>query len=140
MAFLVDTQELKPGLIIFRRADVQHRNWYCRIRLPQAERYKTISLKTPNINEARDKAFDQDADVRFRIKHEIPVFDKTFAQAAEEFSNFQKERSEAGEISFHRWRVMKPVAIEQHGARFSQRYAQQACVTRAELPERALGI
>ena len=26
MAFLVDTQELKPGLIIFRRTDVKHRN------------------------------------------------------------------------------------------------------------------
>jgi integrase len=105
MAFLVDTQELKPGLIIFRRADVQH-NWYCRIRLSQAERYKTISLKTPNVNEACDKAFAQDAEMRFRIKHEIPVFDKTFSQVAEEFSAFQKERSEAGEISFHRWRVM----------------------------------
>ena len=28
----VDTQELKPGLVIFRRADVQHRNWYCRVK------------------------------------------------------------------------------------------------------------
>src|SRR5260370_42522824 len=93
-------------LIIFRRADVQHRNWYCRIRLPQAERYKTVSLKTSNITEARDKAFDQDAEMRFRIKHEIPVFDKIFSQVAEGFSAFQKERSEAGEISFHRWRVM----------------------------------
>jgi len=25
MVFLIDTQELKPGLIIFRRADVKHR-------------------------------------------------------------------------------------------------------------------
>ncbi len=29
MAF---TQELKPGFVIFRRADVQHRNWYCRVK------------------------------------------------------------------------------------------------------------
>ena len=106
MPELVDPHELKPGLMIFRRADVKHQNWYCRIKLPKEDRYKTLSLKTSDINEARDKAFDQDADVRFRIKHEIPVFDKTFAQAAEEFSAFQKERSEAGEISFHRWRVM----------------------------------
>jgi integrase len=106
MAFLVDVQELKPGLVLFRRADVKHHNWYCRVRLPHAERYKTISLKTPHLNEARDKAFDQDAEIRFRIKHEIPVFDKTFTQVAEEFSAFQKARSEAGEISFHRWRVM----------------------------------
>lgn len=106
MAFLVDAQQLKPGLVLFRRTDVKHRNWYCRIRLPHAERYKTISLKTSDLNAARDMAFDHDADVRFRIKHQIPVFDKTFSQVAEEFSAFQKERSEAGEISFHRWRVM----------------------------------
>jgi integrase len=106
MAFLTDLQELKPGLVLFRRTDVKHHNWYCRIRLPNAERYKTISLKTPHLNEARDKAFDEDAEVRFRLKHEIPVFDRTFGQVAEEFSAFQKERSEAGEISFHRWRVM----------------------------------
>ena len=106
MSFLVDLHELKPGLVVFRRTDVQHRNWYCRVRLPNAERYKTISLKTPDLNTARDMAFDHDADVRFRIKHEIPVFDKTFCQVAEEFSAFQKARSEAGEISFHRWRVM----------------------------------
>jgi len=106
MSFLTDLQELKPGLVLFRRTDVKHRNWYCRVRLPNAERYKTISLKTPHLNEARDKAFDQDSEIRFRLKHEIPVFDRTFAQVAEEFSKFQKDRVEAGEISFHRWRVM----------------------------------
>ncbi len=102
----VDAQELKTGLTIFRRADVKHRNWYCRIKLPDEDRYKTLSLKTPDINVARDKAFEQDADVRFRIKHEIPVFNKAFSQVAQEFSAFQKERSEAGQITHHRWRVM----------------------------------
>jgi integrase len=106
MSFLVDAQQLKTGLAIFRRADVKHRNWYCRIKLPAEDRYKTISLKTPDINAARDKAFEHDADVRFRLKHEIPVFEKSFAQAAQEFSDFQKERAEAGEITLHRWRVM----------------------------------
>jgi integrase len=106
MPELVDPHELKPGLVVFRRADVKHRNWYCRIKLPKEDRYKTVCLKTADLNDARDKAFDQDAEVRFRLKHEIPVFDKTFAEVAEEFSKFQKDRSEAGEISFHRWRVM----------------------------------
>jgi integrase len=106
MPQILDPHELKTGLTIFRRADVKHRNWYCRIKLPKEDRYKTIALKTSDLNEARDKAFDQDAEVRFRIKHEIPVFDKTFSEVAEEFSKFQKERSEAGEITFHRWRVM----------------------------------
>ena len=34
MVFMLDKQELKPGLVIFRRKDVKHRNWYCRIQLP----------------------------------------------------------------------------------------------------------
>ena len=50
MPFLVDAQELKTGLTIFRRTDVKHRNWYCRIKLPREDRYKTLSLKTPDIN------------------------------------------------------------------------------------------
>jgi hypothetical protein len=33
MAFVTDKEEIKPGLIIFRRADVDHRNWYCRVKL-----------------------------------------------------------------------------------------------------------
>ena len=55
MAFLTDIEELKTGLIIFRRADVQHHNWYCRIKIPQENRYKTISLKTNDLREARDR-------------------------------------------------------------------------------------
>jgi integrase len=50
MAFLIDVQELKSGLIIFRRAGVKHRNWYCRIKLSQEDRYKTVSLKTADID------------------------------------------------------------------------------------------
>ncbi len=49
MAFLIDPQELKPGLILFRRADVQHRNWYCRIKVPGSDRYKTVSLRTADV-------------------------------------------------------------------------------------------
>ena len=106
MAFLEDIHELKNGLIIFRRTDVQHRNWYCRIKLPKQDKYKTVSLKTADINDAKEKAFEADAELRFKVKHELPVFNRTFAQVAQEFINFQKERSDAGEISFHRWRVM----------------------------------
>lgn len=106
MAFILDAQELKPGLVIFRRADVKHRNWYCRIKLPKADRYKTVSLKTSDINDAKDRAFDQDADMRFRLKHEVPVFNRPFSQIAKDYSAFQKERSEAGEITHHCWRVV----------------------------------
>lgn len=106
MAFLIDQQELKPGLIIFRRADVKHRKWYCRVRLPEGDRYKTVSLKTADVDAARERAFDHDADVRFRVKHEVPVFNRPFSQIAKDFADFQKARSAAGEISMHRWRVM----------------------------------
>ncbi len=106
MTFLTDIKELKSGLIIFRRSDVEHRNWYCRIKLPYEDRYKTVSLKTSDINLACERAFEQDADLRFRIKHEVPIFNRAFSHIAKDFAAFQKERSEAGEITFHRWRVM----------------------------------
>lgn len=32
-------------------------------------RYKTISLKTPDINKTREQAFDHDADIDFRLRH-----------------------------------------------------------------------
>jgi integrase len=113
MTFLVDTQELKPGLIIFRRADVKHRNWYCRIKVPRTDRYKTVSLKTADIDAARERAFDQDADVRFRIKHEVPIFNRPFSQVAKDYADFQKERVEAGQIARHRWEVVESVISAQ---------------------------
>jgi integrase len=106
VAFMVDAQELKPGLVVFRRADVKHKRWYCRIKLPNSALYKTVALKTADAGEAREKAYDQDADLRFRIKHEVPVFDRKFSEVAKQFAAFQKERSEIGAITHHRWRVM----------------------------------
>jgi integrase len=106
VAFITDLQELKSGLVIFRRSDVKHRNWYCRIKVPKEDRYKTISLKTSDINDARDKAFDHDADVRFRVRHEVPIFEKSFAQVATEYSNFQKELAQSGQITLGRWKIV----------------------------------
>ncbi len=104
MAFIIDKEELKPGLIIFRRGDVEHRNWYCRIKLPKADRYKTVSLKTYDLHEARDRAYDHDADVRFRIKHEVPIFDKPFNEVANEYLEAQRQRAKMGEIGHERVR------------------------------------
>ncbi len=109
MAFITDKEELKPGLIIFRRADVDHRNFYCRIKLPKADRYKTYSLKTPDINAARDRAFDHDADVRFRIKHDVPVFNRPFLDVAREYHLTQEARAKRGEISAARPKKIKAV-------------------------------
>ena len=82
MSFIIDKEELKLGLILFRRGDVVHKNWYCRIKLPKADRYKTVSLKTSDIHEARERAYDCYADVRFRLKHDVPIFDKPVNLAA----------------------------------------------------------
>jgi integrase len=109
MTFLTDIQELKPGLIIFRRADVKHRNWYCRIKLPKQDRYKSVSLKTADIDAARERAFDQDVDVRFRIKHDVPIFNRPFSQIAKEYADLQKERVAAGQIAHHRWEVVDSI-------------------------------
>ncbi len=106
---MTDKEELKPGLIIFRRADVDHRNWYCRVKLPKADRYKTISLKTSDINAAREAAFDQDADVRFRLKHDVPVFTTPSAAVAKEYLATQEARAKRGEISKDRPKKLKAV-------------------------------
>jgi hypothetical protein len=73
MAFVTDKEELKPGLIIFRRGDVDHRNWYCRIKLPKADRYKTVAPKTSDKESARERAYDKDADVRALVRNNLPV-------------------------------------------------------------------
>jgi integrase len=106
VSFIVDKQELKTGLIIFRRSDVKHRNWYCRIKVPKEDRYKTISLETPDIHKARDDAFEHDADIRFRVKHEVPVFDKSFADVATEYSDNLKQTAQAGQITMDRWGIV----------------------------------
>ena len=93
MAFITEKEELKPGLILFRRGDVDHRMWYCRMKMPKADRYKTVSLKTTDISAARERAFDHDADVRFRIKHDVPVFNRPFRDVAHEYLLTQEARS-----------------------------------------------
>lgn len=103
MAFMLDKQELKPGLIIFRRSDVDHDEWYCRIKVPKADRYKIKSLKTTDVNEAKTKAFKEDVSLHIKVEHGIAVFDKTFSQVAKEYSDFQKKRADAGEITPKRW-------------------------------------
>jgi integrase len=104
--FLIDIQKLKSGLIIFRRGDVQHKNWYCRIKVPESGRYKTISLHTSDVREATDKAFEYDGDIRFRVKHQVPVFDKSFAEVAEEFLALQKRNVGIGKITKERWQTV----------------------------------
>src|ERR1700761_9305944 len=109
MAFVTEKEELKPGLIIFRRGDVEHRMWYCRMKMPKADRYKTISLKTADKETARERAFDQDADIRFRLKHDVAVFNRPFRAVAQEYLAAQLARAKRGEISLGRPKRLKAV-------------------------------
>ena len=99
MNFITDKEQIKAGLIIFRRGDVGHDQFYCRVRIQNEDRYKTISLKTSDRQTARDRAMDQDADIRFRVKHDVPVFNRPFSQVAEEYADAQQRRANAGEVS-----------------------------------------
>ena len=45
MNFIVDKEKIKAGLIIFRRGDVEHDQFYCRIRIENENRYKNDFVK-----------------------------------------------------------------------------------------------
>jgi integrase len=101
--FMVDVHRLKPGLIIYRRTDVQHNNWYCRIKLAGQDRYKRISLKTANIDEATVAALRHDIAIETKLQHQLPVFEKPFREVALEYSEHQRRLSEIGQITHRRW-------------------------------------
>lgn len=123
MAFLMDVEELKPGLIIFRRGDVQHRRWYCRIKVPDnkaapdkaryKDRYKTVSLKTTDINAARTQAWDQESEVRHRVKLGVPVFNKPFSQVAEEYVAQLELKARNGKVTPRRVKVVASIVKAQ---------------------------
>jgi hypothetical protein len=99
MAFVTDKKELKPGLIVFRRGDVEHRVWYCRMKIPNVDRYKTLSLKTTEIEIARERALVHDADLRLRMKYDIPVFTPSFREVGRNYLLTQEARARRGEIA-----------------------------------------
>lgn len=104
--FMVDVHKLKSGLIIYRRSDVQHKNWYCRIKLPQQDRYKRISLKTANIDDAKVAALRHDIAIETKMEHQLPVFDKPFSEVALEYSERQRRLAEIGQITLNRWKTI----------------------------------
>ena len=107
MAFIIDKEGLKSGLIIFRCGDVEHRNFYCRVRLLKEDRYKTIFLRTSDRQMARDQAFDLDAEIRFKLKHDVPIFNRPFRDVAEEYITTIERRADNGVVSGHRVKCLK---------------------------------
>jgi integrase len=132
MAFMLDAEELKPGLVIFRRADVKHRKFYCRVKVPKADRYKIQCLKTSDRDGAREEAFNYDAELRVCIKRDIPIFNRPFSQVAADFFAQQKERAETGGITFKRLESIES-AINTLNLKFGSR--QIHTVTQADWDE-----
>ncbi|MGD0143557.1 MAG: site-specific integrase [Rhizomicrobium sp.] len=106
MAYLLDVEELAPGLIIYHRADVKHRQWYCRVKVPDIDRYKVVSLKTEEREAARKLAFKQYARVEFCLENDVPVFNRPFHEIAADYLKVQEERAAVGEITKDRAAVV----------------------------------
>jgi len=104
--FMVDVHKLGPALIIYRRSDVQHKKWYCRIKLPKEDRYKRISLKTTDIEEAKIAALKHQIVIETKMESQLPVFDKPFSEVALEYSEHQRRLSEIGQITAKRWKTI----------------------------------
>lgn len=104
--FMTEVQELGEGLIIFKRNDVQHDNWHCRVKIPKQDRYKFKSLETADVKAATREAFRFEDHIKFRIEHDVPLFEKTFEQVAIEYSEFQERRAAAGQITKTRWTII----------------------------------
>lgn len=66
------------------------------MKLPNADRYKTVSLKTSDIADTRNRAFDQEMDLRYRIKFDQPIFNKPFSDVAQEYVIEQDRRAKRG--------------------------------------------
>jgi len=102
---MVNKQELKPGLVVFQRSDVTHKEWHCRIKVPDQDRYKLFSLRTTDLNAARDMAFKHETRMHIKLEEGMPIFERSFSQVAKEYSDFQKQRATAGEITMKRWQT-----------------------------------
>ena len=70
------------------------------------DRYKTVALKIESLREAQDKAFEHYADLRFRLKHNVPIFGKTFEEVALKYSDELKTGIELGRITAAYWKVV----------------------------------
>jgi integrase len=105
--FIIDKEVLNKGLIIFRRGDVLHREFYCRVRVQHERRYKTVALKTEDRATARELAHDAQADIRFRVKHDVAIFNRSFHEVAEEYLATMERRLNIGEVSLHRFKNLK---------------------------------
>ncbi len=84
-------------VMLFQRADHKDKKWNARYRIQG--RYKVKSLRTADFSKAKTVALEEYDELRFKDKHGLPIFDKSFEAVAEEFIEYGFKRIEAGEIS-----------------------------------------
>lgn len=72
-------------LLLFQRGEIKSQNWYARIRVPNARRYKTISTKTENQRAAERVALDAYEDLYLHLKGGGSINTKTFKQVFNEW-------------------------------------------------------
>jgi integrase len=74
-----------------------------------------LSLELAETDPSPALAFPSAPDVRFRIKHQVPIFNRPFKQVANDYADLQKELDEAAEISRKRSELIrpKPSAVEE---------------------------
>ena len=68
MKFITDKEQVKAGFVIFRRGDVGHDQYYCRVRIQNEDHYKTISLKTSDWQTALDDALEHYANTNAEVR------------------------------------------------------------------------
>jgi hypothetical protein len=70
---------------------------------------------TPIVKTARDRAFDLDAEVRFKLKHDVPIFNRPFRDVAEEDITTIGCRANNGAVSVHRVNCLKNWVRRENG-------------------------
>jgi integrase len=96
---MLDRTEIQSGIIIYRRSDVVHHDWYCRLKVPEQNRYKYVSLETPDMTLARDKAVHEYARLLFKLEYKLPLFERAFGEIADDYIAEQMERVKGKEIT-----------------------------------------
>lgn len=79
------------------------------MKVPKEDRYKTVSLKTDNIQTARSMAWEQESEVCYAIKHGVAIFNRPFREVGKEYIAKQKARAKRGQITLKRLETIKDI-------------------------------
>lgn len=88
-------------VVVFKRPTVKKPVWNARFALNGHPRYIWRSLDTVDLATAKIAALDQYAEIKFKLKHGLPITSKTVEQVSEEFLEEQEVLAAAGKESEH---------------------------------------